>query len=64
MNRATGIHLPAGLEIIYQPRGRAREYADYAANLYRGCDGRCGYCYAPSVLRVMEFAWNRPSPTE
>jgi len=42
----------------YQPSGKAREYADYALNLYTGCPNGCDYCYAPSVLRKSpaEFA--------
>ena len=37
---------------IYQPKGRAREYAPWALNYYRGCDHGCAYCYGPSVLRM------------
>jgi DNA repair photolyase len=37
--------------IIYTPKGRAREYAPLACNVYRGCDHRCEYCYAPSATR-------------
>jgi DNA repair photolyase len=29
----------------------ALEYAELAANLYRGCSHACRFCYAPSVLR-------------
>jgi len=39
------------MKAIYEPRGPAREYADLAANLYRGCGHGCRYCYAPSILR-------------
>ena len=39
------------MPMIYQPAGRAREYADLACNIYRGCDHGCTYCYAPAVLR-------------
>jgi len=35
---------------IYQPKGRAKEYGDYAINIYTGCPHRCYYCFAPSVL--------------
>jgi len=40
------------MAIIYQPRGAAREYAEYAVNIYRGCSHGCRYCYAPSCLRM------------
>lgn len=35
--------------IIYEPRGKAREYSPLAANLYKGCSHGCTYCYAPSA---------------
>ena len=38
------------MEIIYEPSGRAKEYAELAANLYKGCDHRCVYCFGPKVL--------------
>jgi DNA repair photolyase len=40
--------------IIYEPKGRAREYSPLAVNFYRGCDHKCCYCYAPSVLRMSQ----------
>jgi len=36
---------------IYEPKGRALEYAPLACNLYRGCGHKCTYCYAPQVIR-------------
>ena len=39
------------MPIIYEPRGKAKEYADLAANLYRGCIHSCDYCFAPSTTR-------------
>ncbi len=36
--------------LIYEPRGRAREYAPLACNLYGGCDHACTYCYAPDAV--------------
>jgi len=39
------------MTVIYEPRGRAREYAPLAVNLYSGCEHGCVYCYAPTVLR-------------
>jgi len=37
--------------MIYQPKGRAREYSPLAANIYEGCDHGCIYCYVPRILR-------------
>ena len=36
---------------IYVPKGKAKEYGDYALNIYTGCPHECFYCFAPSVLR-------------
>ena len=35
---------------IQEPRGAAKEYGDYAINIYSGCPHRCFYCYVPRVL--------------
>ena len=35
---------------IYEPKGRAGEYGDFAVNIYSGCPHRCYYCFAPQVL--------------
>jgi len=37
--------------IIYQPSGKAKEYADLAVNLYTGCTHCCTYCFGPATLR-------------
>jgi hypothetical protein len=39
------------MPLIYEPAGRAREYAALACNIYRGCDHACEYCYAPAATR-------------
>ena len=39
----------SNMEVIYEPRGKAFEYAPLALNLYRGCSHACIYCYAPSA---------------
>lgn len=36
------------MRVIYEPRGKAGEYAKYACNLYKGCLHGCKYCYVPS----------------
>lgn len=35
---------------IYIPSGKAKEYGDYAINIYTGCPHKCFYCFAPNVL--------------
>ncbi len=40
------------MRVIYEPRGRAREYSTLALNLYNGCNHGCLYCYSPDCLRV------------
>ena len=35
---------------LYIPKGKAKEYGDYAINIYTGCPHRCYYCFAPNVL--------------
>jgi DNA repair photolyase len=53
------------LTIIYEPGGRAREYAALAANLYSGCGHGCKYCYAPDVLhRKREVFHQNPTVRE
>ena len=31
--------------MIYTPKGRAREFADLALNIYKGCTHSCKYCF-------------------
>jgi DNA repair photolyase len=40
------------VRIIYEPRGRALEYAPLAVSLYRGCPHGCVYCFAPESTRT------------
>ncbi len=39
------------MPVIYEPRGKAREYSDLAVNLFTGCSHACRYCYCPAILR-------------
>jgi DNA repair photolyase len=39
------------MNLIYEPRGPAKEYAPLALNLYAGCPHGCRYCYVPGCLR-------------
>lgn len=49
---------PKGCTLIYQPKGRAYEYAPLACNIYRGCDHGCLYCYAPSATQRKREEFN------
>lgn len=37
---------------IYEPKGAAKEYGEFALNIYTGCPHRCFYCYSPNVLHI------------
>jgi len=45
------------MSLIYEPRGKAREYSPLALNLYTGCKHACRYCYAPSIMRQKLHVW-------
>lgn len=48
--------------VIYEPKGKAREYCELAINLYRGCGHGCSYCYSPSVLRLTKENFKQAQP--
>ena len=51
------------MSIIYEPRGKAKEYSDLAANLYSGCSHGCRYCYCPAIVRKKIDEWSaHPTP--
>ncbi|MCK8824712.1 SPL family radical SAM protein [Fuchsiella alkaliacetigena] len=51
------------MSVIYKPSGRAREYADLALNIYKGCEHRCEYCFGPATLRKKkEDFFSNPDP--
>lgn len=39
------------ISTIYIPSGRAKEYGDYALNIFNGCPHFCDYCFAPNVIK-------------
>lgn len=39
------------MSYIYEPKGKAGEYGEYALNLYEGCTHGCKYCYVPAIRR-------------
>ena len=50
--------------VVYEPRGKAREYSPLAANLYSGCSHQCKYCYAPATLHKTKEKFYESSPRE
>ena len=51
------------MSIIYEPKGKAREYSELACNLYTGCKHKCRYCYCPMIRRQTLNKWsNDPKP--
>jgi len=48
--------------VIYEPRGRAGEYAPLAVNLYRGCGHGCTYCYAPEATFIDRQEFIKAAP--
>ncbi len=50
-------------QIIYETKGRAREFSELACNLFVGCGHHCLYCYAPAVTHVARFVFeSEPRP--
>ena len=49
------------MTIIYEPRGKAREYSALAANLYKGCSHACSYCFAPAATFTDRAKFSRAS---
>jgi DNA repair photolyase len=40
------------MSLIYEPKGKAREYSPLALNIYSGgCDHGCRYCYCGNIMR-------------
>jgi len=46
------------MNVVYEPKGRAREYAELACNLYMGCMHGCRYCYAPACMHTTDDKWH------
>ena len=40
------------MPVIYEPKGKAKEYAERAATVYNGCTHGCKYCYVPKMRRT------------
>jgi len=50
--------------IIYIPRGKAREYSPYALNIYTGCDHNCKYCYVKTMPYYKKVSNEEIKPRE
>jgi hypothetical protein len=46
--------------MIYEPKGRALEYAPLACNLAVGCPHNCRYCYGPASFHRKVEEWSTP----
>lgn len=46
------------MNVVYEPKGRAREYSELACNLYLGCTHGCRYCFAPACMRSTPEKWH------
>jgi len=46
------------MNVVYESKGRAREYSELACNLYLGCTHGCRYCYAPACMRTTGEKWH------
>jgi len=53
------------MSLIYEPKGRAREYSPLALNVYMQCSHGCKYCYAAAAIRktLAEYT-GKPMPRE
>jgi len=49
------------MSLIYKPQGRAGEYAKLALNIYKGCDHRCEYCFAPLATHAVRDEFCKPT---
>ena len=45
-------------DVIYEPKGPAKEYSHLAINLYHGCSFACRYCYAPGMAFKKLDEWS------
>lgn len=48
------------MSVIYEPKGRAREYSPLALNLFRGCGHGCKYCWAPNATFTPREIYSQP----
>jgi len=46
--------------VLYQPKGKAGEYAAWAANLFVGCSNMCEYCYCKKGILAKAMGQDTP----
>lgn len=51
------------MKVVYEPKGRAKEYADLAFNTYLSCPHGCRYCYAPSAMHKTRECFHSKATT-
>lgn len=47
-------------KVIYQPSGKAKEYAEWACNFYVGCSNNCTYCYLKKGIGKAVLGGDKP----
>ncbi|MCP4493389.1 MAG: hypothetical protein GY820_39695 [Gammaproteobacteria bacterium] len=54
------------MPLIYEPKGKAREYSPLALNIYTdGCDHGCTYCYCANMAKAFGRPWTaKPRPRD
>ena len=50
------------MRVVYEPKGRAKEYSELACNWYMGCIHGCKYCFAPGCMRKKMEDWHSSVP--
>ena len=49
-------------QVIYETKGRAREFNELAINLFTGCEHGCIYCYGADVLHKSKEEYSQVLP--
>lgn len=52
---------PFNGKAIYEPKGKAGEYAKFACNFYNGCSNNCEYCYCKRGVLAHSLGGDTPT---